>query len=217
MGDKKKKMNVRSLVTLLAAALLTAQAPAPKVTPAPKATPAGLPTPRAVGPTPAPRISPLAPGTGAPGPSAPAGARPAPGPGTGFSFEDWHVSTAQLDANWQTGAFNTPTHITLTRTGSTITADRATGNFKTHSAVLTGHVVVHDTNGVLTNFAGQSGPHVPATLTCDNLNIDGVKKNYVATGNVYFSQGGSQARAQRAVMDGVTHEIHLLGNVQLTQ
>ncbi len=211
MGDSKEEMNLRILLALFAVVALTGQAPAPRTTPR------GLPTPA---PAPGSQASkapqpPLAPGSA---PSAPRSASaPSPKPGTGFSFEDWHVSTAQLDANWQTGAFNTPTSIVLTRTGSTITADRATGNFKTHQANLTGHVVVHDTNGVLTNFAGQTGPHVPATLTCDNLDIDGTKKAYVATGNVHFIQGGSQVRSQRAVMDGITHEIHLTGNVQLTQ
>lgn len=149
--------------------------------------------------------------------TAAAPANPAPKPGTGFSFEDWHVSTAQLDANWQTGMFNTPTRIVLTRPGSDITADRARGNFKNHQATLTGHVVVHDSNGVLTNFAGQSGPHVPATLTCDNLDIEGTTKQYVATGNVFFKQGASEVHSDRAVMDGITHDIHLSGNVQLTQ
>lgn len=146
-------------------------------------------------------------------------AAPAPvqSPGTGFSFADWHFATTQLDANWQTGLFNAPVHVTLTRPGSDINADRANGNFKTHQALLTGHVVVHDTNGILTNFAGQQGSRAPATLTCDNLNIDGTKKTYTATGNVHYIQGSSEVRAERAVMDGITHEIHLSGNVQLTQ
>ena len=144
-----------------------------------------------------------------------------PGPstaGAGFSFQDWHVQTNQLDTNWQTGTFDVPVHITLTRPGSDISADRANGNFKAHQATLTGHVVLHDTNGVLTNFAGEAGgTHAPATLTCDTLNIQGATRTYVATGNVYFKQGGSEVRAQRAVMDGVSHEIHLSGGVQLTQ
>ena len=137
--------------------------------------------------------------------------------GTGFSFADWHVSTAQLNANWQTGVFSTPGHITLTRPGSDIAADRSSGNFKSHQATLAGHVVLHDTNGVLTNFAGRPGSHVPAMLTCDTLNIDGVSKQYIATGNVYFKQGASEVRADRAVMNGLTHDINLYGNVQLTQ
>lgn len=145
--------------------------------------------------------------------------RPGSGQGgaVGFGLSDWHVATGQLDANWQTGAFSTPGKITLTRPGSDISADRANGNFKTHSALLTGNVVLHDNNGVLTNFAGQTGSKAPATLTCDNLNIDGVSKTYVATGNVHFIQGGSDVHADRAVMNGITHDLHLYGHVQLQQ
>ena len=144
-------------------------------------------------------------------------ARAAAGSGAGFSFSDWQVSTGQLDTNWSSGTFNTPGHIVLTRPGSSIEADHATGNFKTHQATLTGSVVLHDNNGVLTGFAGQGPSHVPATLTCQNLYIDGPSKTYVATGNVFFSQGGRSVRADRAVMNGGTHDIHLYGHVQLNQ
>jgi lipopolysaccharide assembly outer membrane protein LptD (OstA) len=141
----------------------------------------------------------------------------APGGAVGFGLSDWRVQTSQVDSNWQTGAFSVPNHLTLTRPGSDISADRAVGNFKTHSATLTGNVVLHDNNGVLTNFAGQTGSHAPATLTCDNLTMDGVSKTYIATGNVHFVQGGSDVRADRAVMNGVTHDLHLYGHVQLQQ
>ena len=140
-----------------------------------------------------------------------------PGTGAGFSFSDWHVTTGELNANWDSGNFTTPGRIVLTRPGSDIQADHATGNFKTHQATLTGNVVLHDNNGVLTNFAGQTGRPQPATLTCDNLNIDGTSKTYVATGKVHFSQGGSEVHADRAVMNGLTHDIHLYGHVQLQQ
>lgn len=142
---------------------------------------------------------------------------PPPGGAAGFSFSDWHVSTGEFNANWQTGNFTTPGRIVLTRPGSDIQADHANGNFKSKQATLTGNVVLHDNSGVLTNFAGQTGSHQPATLTCDNLTIDGTSKTYVATGNVHFTQGGSQVSADRAVMNGLSHDIHLYGNVQLQQ
>jgi lipopolysaccharide assembly outer membrane protein LptD (OstA) len=142
---------------------------------------------------------------------------PPPGGGAGFSFSDWHVTTGELNANWENGNFNTPGRIVLTRPGSDIQADHANGNFKSHQATLTGNVVLHDNNGVLTNFAGEKGPPQPATLTCDNLTIDGTSKTYTATGNVHFTQGASQVRADRAIMNGLTHDIHLYGNVQLQQ
>ncbi len=145
--------------------------------------------------------------------------KPAPqGRAVGFGLSDWHVSTGQLDiGNWDTGDFTAPLPITLTRPGSTIQADRAVGNFKQKKATLTGNVVLHDTNGVLTNFAGQSGSHAPATLTCENLTIDGMTKTYVATGGVHFMQGGSDVHADRAVMNGATHGLQLYGHVQLQQ
>jgi len=86
---------------------------------------------------------------------------PATPGGAGFSFSDWQVSTGQLDANWASGSFTTPGHIVLTRPGSSIEADHANGNFKTHQATLNGNVVLHDSNGVLTGFAGQGASRVP--------------------------------------------------------
>lgn len=143
----------------------------------------------------------------------------APKSGAGFTFSDWQVSTAQFDYNWQSGAFDAPSHITLTRIGSQIQADKASGNEKTKQAVLSGHVVLHDTNGVLTNFAGGpgKGPHKPATLTCDTLQIDGATKTYTAIGHVHFTQGTSSATADRAVMNGLTHDLHLYDHVHLIQ
>ncbi len=137
------------------------------------------------------------------------------GAATGFNFSDWYVSTAQFDYHWDTGEFSAPGHITLTRPGSEIQADRATGNSKTKQATLNGSVVLHDSNGVLSNFAGGTASRAPATLTCDSLQIDGVSKTYTATGSVRFTQGRSTVTADRAVMNGFTHELHLYGNVHL--
>lgn len=136
----------------------------------------------------------------------------------GFGLSDWHVSTGELDIqNYQTGDFTAPQPITLTRPGSSIHADRAVGNFVRKQATLTGNVVLHDDNGVLTKLSGAGGSNKPATLTCDTLQIDGVSKTYTATGNVHFNQGASQVSADRAVINGATHELHLFGHVQLQQ
>jgi lipopolysaccharide assembly outer membrane protein LptD (OstA) len=196
-------MNRRTLFTLIAAFGVSVQA-AWAASPKPAQT---APVPAASGRSASARPSPSKPGPTKPAPSSP----------PGFSFADWHVKTNQLDTNWQSGNFTTPGAVVLTRPGSDIRADRSNGNFKQKSAKLSGHVVLHDSNGVLTNFAGQSGPHVPATLMCDNLTIDGKTKTYVATGKVYFKQAASEVRSDRAVMNGLTHDIHLYGNVQLTQ
>jgi lipopolysaccharide assembly outer membrane protein LptD (OstA) len=140
-----------------------------------------------------------------------------PRPAAGFNFSDWQVSTGELDWNYQSGAFTTPGHVRLTRTGSDIQADRANGNTKTKQADLSGNVSLHDRNGVLTNFGGGVGGSKPATLTCDNLQIDGVTKIYTATGSVHFAQGGSYVTADRAIMNGFSHDLHLYGNVTLHQ
>lgn len=140
------------------------------------------------------------------------------GNAVGFGLSDWHLATGELDiSNFDTGDFTAPVPVTLTRPGSSIQADRAVGNFKQKQATLTGHIVLHDNNGVLTHFSGQGGSGKAATLTCDTLQIDGVTKTYVATGNVQFTQGGSHVTADRAVMNGITHDIHLYGHVQLQQ
>ena len=139
-------------------------------------------------------------------------------PGAGFTFAEWHVDTSVFNFNWQTGAFNAPNHVTLTRPGSSIVADRASGNQKQNQATLYGNVVLHDDNGILTRFAAGSGKAgVPATLTCNQLQMDGASKTYVATGNVHFTQGTSSVTADRAVMNGITHDIQLTGNVHLSQ
>jgi lipopolysaccharide assembly outer membrane protein LptD (OstA) len=142
---------------------------------------------------------------------------PAAAPGAGFSFQDWQIKTDQIDYMYQSGEFNIPSHVTLVRPGSQIQADRATGNQKTKQATLTGHVVLHDYTGSLASMGGQGGSHDPATLTCDTLQIDGASKTYTAIGNVRFMQGSSRASADRAVMNGLTHDLHLYGNVQLKQ
>jgi len=141
-----------------------------------------------------------------------------PRPAAGFNFSDWQVSTGELDWNYQTGSFTTPGHVRLQRPGSDIQADRATGNTKSKQAYLTGNVWLHDRNGVLTNFGGGTvGGSKPATLTCDTLQIDGVSKIYTATGHVHFTQGSSFVTADRAIMNGFTHDMHLYGHVTLRQ
>lgn len=142
----------------------------------------------------------------------------APRGGAGFNFSDWQVNTGEFQWNYQTGAFSTPVRITLVRPGSQISADRANGNTKTKQALLTGNVQLHDQNGVLTNFAGATvHGNKPATLTCDSLQIDGVGKIYTAVGHVHFTQGTSFATADRAIMNGLTHDLHLFGHVTLHQ
>ena len=136
-------------------------------------------------------------------------------------FGDWQVNTGELNYNWQTGDFNAPGHITLTRPGNDISSDRANGNQKRKLADLQGHVVMHDRSGLLTGAvaanAGASTTNEPATLTCDELQVDGVQKTYTAIGNVHFVQGARRMTADRAIMNGITHQLRLLGRVELAQ
>ncbi|MGZ3526551.1 MAG: hypothetical protein ACXVAO_02475 [Vulcanimicrobiaceae bacterium] len=136
-------------------------------------------------------------------------------------FGDWQVNTGELNYNWQTGDFTAPGHITLTRPGSDISADRANGNQRRKQAILTGHVVMHDRSGLLTGAvaanAGASTTNEPATLTCDELQVDGVHKTYIAIGNVHFVQGQRRMTSDRAIMNGLTHQLRLLGRVVLSQ
>ncbi len=135
----------------------------------------------------------------------------------GFNFGEWQISTGgDVNLNWDSGAFSVPSHLTLTRPGSDINADRADGNEKQKFATLYGRVVLHDSRGGIAGIAGR-GSRAPATLTCDQLQMDGNSKIYTAVGRVHFSQGGSQAYSDRAVLNGITHQLQLHGHVHLIQ
>lgn len=134
----------------------------------------------------------------------------------GFNFGEWQISTGEFDFHTDTGEFSVPNHLTLTRPGSDISADRASGNQKQKFATLYGDVVLHDSQGSFAGIAG-GGSRAPSTLTCAELQLDGVGKVYTAIGNVHFTQGGSQAYADRAVLNGMTHQLQLHGHVRLIQ
>lgn len=130
------------------------------------------------------------------------------------SFGEWNVEGSNFVMNWTTGEFSSPTHVTMTRPGNSISADTLSGNEKQKTALLTGNVVIHDDRGTLTGGAPGGGGG-PSTLTCDRLAVDGTTKIYTAEGNVRFVQGGRQAYADRATMNGFTHVLELHGHVRL--
>jgi len=126
---------------------------------------------------------------------------------------------SQVDVNFKSGDFSTPEHVLMTRGGGDITADRASGNYKTKQSTMYGHVVLHDTEG---NFAGLSSTKPaksrgPSTLTADQVHIDGVGKIYTATGNVHYVQADTTVNADKGVLDDLTHELDLTGNVKIVQ
>ncbi len=131
----------------------------------------------------------------------------------------WTVHASLLDVNFKSGDFSTPQRMTMTRGGGDITADRASGNYKSKGATLYGHVILHDTEG---NFAGLSSVKPakskgPSTLTADQVHIDGVGKVYTATGNVHYVQADTTVDSNTGVLNDLTHDLDLRGNVKIVQ
>ncbi len=156
--------------------------------------------------TPSPRPSPSPSPTGLPSPDT-------------FQVGVWTVHASQLDVNFKTGDFSTPERMTMTRGGGDITADRASGNFKTKQATLYGNVILHDTEG---NFAGLSSTKPthskgPSTLTADQVHIDGIGKVYTATGNVHYVQADTTVDSDKGVLNDISHDLDLQGNVKIVQ
>ena len=153
-----------------------------------------------------------------PKPSPSPSALPSTGPDT-FQVGVWTVHASLLDVNFKSGDFSTPKQLTMTRGGGDITADRASGNYKSQQATLYGNVVMHDTEG---NFAGLSSTKPakskgPSTLTADQVHIDGKGKIYTATGNVHYVQADTTVDANKGVLDDLTHDLDLTGNVKIVQ
>lgn len=147
-----------------------------------------------------------------PSPNAPAG-------GTNFDVGAWHVHATLLDVSFKNGDFSTPNQVTMTREGGDITADRANGNYKTKKATLYGHVVMHDSQG---NFAGLSSTtpsqsRGPSTLTADQVEIDGLAKQYAATGHVHYVQADTTVDAAKGTLNDAQHDLYLEGNVHIVQ
>lgn len=150
-------------------------------------------------------------------------AAPKPSPSAGspdtFQVGVWTVHMTSVDVNFKSGDFSTPNQVTMTREGGDITGDRANGNYKSKSATIYGHVVMHDTQG---NFAGlsstkPSNSRGPSTLTADQVNIDGMAKVYTATGSVHYVQADTTVDAAKGVLNDQTHALDLTGNVHIVQ
>ncbi len=131
----------------------------------------------------------------------------------------WTVKVSPLDLNFKTGNFSTPNRIFMTRDSGDITGDRASGNFKTKEFTIYGHVVMHDSEG---NFAGLSSTKPthsrgPATLTADQVHIDGAAKVYTATGNVHYVQADTTTDADTGTLNDINHDLDLVGHVHIVQ
>ena len=123
-----------------------------------------------------------------------------------------------MDANFKTGDFSTPAKILMTRIGGDVTADRASGNYKTQIVNLIGHVVMHDTQGDYGGIGGASaGSSGPSTLTADKAEIDGAAKVYKAIGNVHYVQADTVVDSDNGTLNDATHDLLLQGNVRIVQ
>lgn len=151
-------------------------------------------------------------------------ATPAPSPAPpvfhdSFAVGVWTVHTQSLDFNEQTGNFSVPNKLEMTRSGGDVEADRANGNYKTQVVTLYGDVTMHDLSG---NFAGMaagsiSRPAGPATLTADQVRVDGLARVYTATGHVHYVQSNTTVDAERGMLNDVSHMLFLSGNARVAQ
>jgi|HubBroStandDraft_3_1064219.scaffolds.fasta_scaffold363039_1 lipopolysaccharide transport protein LptA len=139
---------------------------------------------------------------------------PQPGEFRNFGGFDT-ITTRTIDTNLNTGSFSVPEHFDATRTGTEISADRATGNTKKKIVHAVGNVVVHRTAPLESNGDSAKYTQEPSTLTCDKLEVDGTKKLYTAIGNVHFTQASRDATADRGTLNDATNELHLQGNVHV--
>jgi len=142
-----------------------------------------------------------------------------PSNATSFKVGVWTVRMTQVDVNFKTGNFSTPDRVEMTRESGDITGDRASGNYKTKDVTIYGHVVMHDTQG---NFAGLSSTKPahsrgPATLTADQVHIDGTAKVYTATGTVHYVQADTTTDADKGTLNDLSHDLDLVGNVHIVQ
>ncbi|MBV8368679.1 MAG: hypothetical protein JO036_07040 [Candidatus Eremiobacteraeota bacterium] len=183
-------------------------AAAPSAPPSPAASPSPSPAPSAVSPAPKNAAIPVP----------KAGAKPAAKTGAASSLETpyYRVETDEISYKGGNGDFTMPHKVTFSRPGSDATAERADGNQKRGTISLYGSVVVHD-NGNAPEAGAESDEYAkggPATLTCDQLDVDSKAKIYTAIGHVHFEQGSRKADAERGVMNRSTGMLRLEGNVK---
>ena len=173
--------------------------------------------------TSAPSAAPRLPGVSPTMPGGPPALPPSPPPPgampASFDVGVWTIHASSIDANFKSGDFSTPAKVVMTRIGGDVTADRANGNYKKQVLFLTGHVVMHDSQGSAGAIAGGSSAHAssPSTLTADKAQIDGKAKLYKAIGNVHYVQADTVVDADNGTLDDETHDLLLEGKVRIVQ
>ena len=146
-------------------------------------------------------------------------AAPAPRTPSGtLETPNYRIVTNQTLTNMSSGEFTMPHTVRFFRPGTDAVGDRAKGNFKQGTVTLYGNVVIHDTgNAPEASTAGAYQGSGPATLTCDQFDVDSKRQFYVATGNVHFSQGDRSGTAAKGVLDRAKGMLHLEGDVHLSE
>jgi len=126
-----------------------------------------------------------------------------------------NIQAADIMWNMTSGEFNVPGRFTAIRSGTEISADNGVGNSKQKTLHATGHVIVHQNKQFGTGTDTAKVTQEPSTLTCDKLDADGVRKFYVATGNVHFTQTNRDMTSHSGTLDDAKHLLHLEGNVHI--
>ena len=149
------------------------------------------------------------------GASAFAAAPPASSAPGSFQTPAYRIETDETQANFNTGDFTMPHKVRFYRPGTDAIGDRAQGNSKRGTVSLFGNVVVHDSgNASEAGDAAYKGSG-PATLTCDQLDVDSKARVYTATGHFHFTQGTRSGSADKAALDRTAGMLHLEGNVHV--
>jgi len=121
------------------------------------------------------------------------------------TFGDWTVHYTTMNFNYQTDDYEFPDAVYITRPGGDVRADSAVGNGTDKTLTLTGHVVMHDTR------------KKPATLTTDELSIDGESKTYVSTGHTHYVSGDTDATSHDGQLDDIAKVLVLDGAVRIAR
>jgi hypothetical protein len=135
----------------------------------------------------------------------------------GVTTRDFRIETDQTNSNLNDGSFTMPHRVKFFRPGTDVVGDSAKGNYKDGLVTISGHVVLHDDgqSQAARKSGGLPAGGGPATLECDQLQVDSKRKRYTATGNVVYIQGSRRATAQTGTLDQAAHVLDLAGDVRL--
>jgi lipopolysaccharide assembly outer membrane protein LptD (OstA) len=120
------------------------------------------------------------------------------------------VNTAEAHYNTRTGAVSIPGELTGFSKNTDFRADRADGNRKAGTFVLSGNVVVHKFG----NYGQANNSSEPITLWCDRVDIQNRPDvTYTATGHVRMAQGDRTLVAPVLKLNDTTHIATMTGGV----